>query len=136
MAKKRLKVVVDTNWWVSFAMNPLKSQLASLLLDDTIDFIGSLELQEELFSVIDRPELSRFFKGNAINELHEIFSKAVSVKSVSSEVTVCRDPKDNFLLALCKDAHADFLITGDKDLLALQQFEQTTILSMSDFLLI
>lgn len=52
---------------------------------------------------------------------------------VISEVDVCRDPKDNFLLALAKDSQADFLITGDKDLLILEQFADSLILTFADF---
>ena len=43
---------------------------------------------------------------------------------IQSVVTVCRDPKDNYLLALAKDAKADFLITGDQDLLVLKIFRR------------
>jgi predicted nucleic acid-binding protein len=40
-------------------------------------------------------------------------------------VKVSPDPKDDFLLALCKDGRADYLLTGNKiDLLDLKQFEQ------------
>ncbi|MFN0035958.1 MAG: putative toxin-antitoxin system toxin component, PIN family [Saprospiraceae bacterium] len=134
MPKRKVKVIVDTNWWVSFAMNPTKSQMASLLLDDAIEFVGSAELQDEVLSVINRPELARYFSGNALRELKGIFLKSVAIQVVTSEVEVCRDPKDNFLLALCRDAKADFLITGDKDLLSLRRFENTAILSMTEFL--
>ena len=46
----------------------------------------------------------------------------------------CRDVKDNYLLALSKDADADYLITGDKDLLVLKQFENTLIVTLPQFL--
>ena len=52
---------------------------------------------------------------------------------VNSEITICRDSKDNFLLALAKDAGADFLITGDKDLLSLKTFGNTKIISLNEF---
>jgi uncharacterized protein len=54
--------------------------------------------------------------------------------TVTSEVSLCRDEDDNFLLALAKDSKADFLITGDKDLLVLKQFENTSILTLTEFL--
>jgi putative PIN family toxin of toxin-antitoxin system len=38
---------------------------------------------------------------------------------VSTKVALSRDPKDDHYLSLCKGAKADFLITGDKDLLSL-----------------
>jgi predicted nucleic acid-binding protein len=48
-------------------------------------------------------------------------------------VQVCRDPNDDFLLALCKDGKANFLLSGDKDLLVIDVFETTQIVSLSDF---
>lgn len=53
---------------------------------------------------------------------------------VESKAEICRDLKDNFLLSLSKDSKADFLITGDKDLLDLKQFESTKIITMTEFL--
>lgn len=53
--------------------------------------------------------------------------------TVSSAVDVSRDPEDNFLLSLALDGKADFLITGDKDLLSLKKFESTEIITIADF---
>jgi predicted nucleic acid-binding protein len=38
---------------------------------------------------------------------------------VSTHLSLSRDAKDDHYLSLCKEAQADFLITGDKDLLNL-----------------
>jgi len=51
----------------------------------------------------------------------------------TSIVEVCRDPKDNYLLALAKGGEADFLISGDEDLLILKRFEDTEVVLISDF---
>jgi putative PIN family toxin of toxin-antitoxin system len=53
--------------------------------------------------------------------------------SVQSNIQICRDPKDNFLLSLALDSEADFLITGDKDLLEIAQFKKTRIITISRF---
>jgi len=53
--------------------------------------------------------------------------------NVFSKVDICRDAKDNYLLSLAIDAKIDFLITGDKDLLSLQQIETTKIINFKDF---
>lgn len=50
-----------------------------------------------------------------------------------SEPNLCRDPKDNFLLGLAFDGKADFLITGDDDLLEIGSFYQTKIIAWSSF---
>src|SRR5437867_8922528 len=47
---------------------------------------------------------------------------------VQTHLSICRDPKDNAYLSLAKAVSADFLITGDKDLLAISQ----KILSKAD----
>lgn len=52
---------------------------------------------------------------------------------VSSVVEICKDAKDNFLLALAKDSQADFLVTGDADLLIIKKFEHTEILTYTEF---
>ena len=54
--------------------------------------------------------------------------------TVTSEVSLCRDEDDNFLLALAIDSKADFSITGDKDLLVLKKVENTSIISLPEFL--
>ena len=51
-----------------------------------------------------------------------------------SIVTICRDPNDNFLLALAKDGNADYLLTGDKDLLELKKSGKTKIKTITSFI--
>lgn len=49
------------------------------------------------------------------------FEPFIDLIKVECIVAICRDPNDNFLLALAKDGKADYLLTGDKDLLELQK---------------
>ncbi|WP_267921634.1 putative toxin-antitoxin system toxin component, PIN family [Nostoc favosum] len=55
--------------------------------------------------------------------------------NIMSEVNLCRDAKDNYLLALAKDSDANFLLTGDQDLLEITKFETTEIITYKEFLL-
>lgn len=63
-----------------------------------------------------------------------ILEPFIDLVEVTSIVTACRDPKDNFLLALAKDGKADYLLTGDGDLLELIKFGKTKIVTISSFL--
>ncbi len=45
----------------------------------------------------------------------------------------CRDKKDNFLLDLSVSGHADYLVTGDDDLLTLNPFYGIQIVSYRTF---
>lgn len=62
------------------------------------------------------------------------FEPFIDLIEVDSIVTVCRDLKDNFLLALAKDGKADYLLTGDKDLLTLTKFGKTKIKTITAFI--
>jgi len=52
---------------------------------------------------------------------------------VTSRVKLGRDVNDYYLLSLSRDARADFLITGDPDLLKIEKYSRTKILSMKQF---
>jgi hypothetical protein len=85
-------------------------------------------------TVIKRPKFRRFFNLEETENLIDIIQEYAQFIEVTSEVTLCRDVKDNFLLSLSKDSQADYLITGDKDLLELKEFESTKILTMTEFI--
>jgi predicted nucleic acid-binding protein len=53
--------------------------------------------------------------------------------SINLDIALCRDPEDDYLLALAHDSNADFLITGDKDLLVLKKINNADIINYSDF---
>jgi putative PIN family toxin of toxin-antitoxin system len=88
---------------------------------------------EEFMEVVRRPKFEKYFGEDDISELLSLFEYYGHLVSVDSTVAVCRDHKDNFLLALAKDGVADYLITGDKDLLDVGTFEGTRILSFNAF---
>ncbi len=81
----------------------------------------STELIDEIELTISKPKLKRFFGTNGIDEMLSGFDPFIDRIEVDTMKTVCREPKDNFLLALSKDVKADILLTGDKDLLELKK---------------
>ena len=69
-----------------------------------------------------------------LEKMLNAFGAFIDLIEIKSSVSVRRDPKDDFLLSLAKDGKADYLITGDKDLLNLGKFKKTKILTITDFL--
>ena len=61
------------------------------------------------------------------------FEPFIDLINVQSIVTICRDPKDNFLLALAKDSKADYLLTGDNDLLDIKKLDKTKTITINNF---
>lgn len=134
MAKKADKIIIDTNLWISFLITKNFRKLDNRIKTRTIRIVFSLELIEELLMVINRPKFKKYFIKSDIEKLIDLFDVYGEIFDVKSNVDLCRDKKDNFLLALAKDSQANYLITGDKDLLELKTFEATKIILITDYL--
>lgn len=126
-----VRVVADANAWVSRYLTPrgvVAARLRYLVRSSRFTLIFSKELRDEITEVIRRDKFRRFIQPDELKRyLRQVASYALSL--TSSTIAVCRDPKDNYLLGLSLDARADFLITGDKDLLVLGRFGSTEIVS-------
>jgi uncharacterized protein len=122
MQNRVSRIIIDTNLWISFLITKDFAKLDEILFSRHGILIFSQELLDEFLEVVRRPKFRRFFSGTEIVELLETIDD------------ICRDSKDNFLLSLSVDGNADFLLTGDKDLLELAKFGETRIITISDFL--
>jgi len=132
-SQKPSRVIVDTNLWISFLIGRELQNLKDLLISNRIQLITSDQLIHEVKLVVARPKLEKYFSHDKVSEflsLLEIISLKFDIKDVEK---VCRDPKDDFLLALAKRSKANFLITGDKDLLEIGQYGRTEILTARKF---
>lgn len=128
------KIIIDTNLWISFLIGKSFTNLKSLIVEQQIKIIISEQLLTEIRTVTQRPKLTKYFPPQKVEDFLE-FLESIAIKiKITSKVTLCRDPKDNFLLALAKDSRADYLLTGDNDLLTLNHFENTKILKYIDFI--
>lgn len=133
MANKPLRVVVDTNIFISFLISNSFSKFDKYLKEDKIQLLFSDELLNEFLSVIKRPKLKKYFADKDVKLLLEGVQHHAQFIEVKSSLNICRDEKDNFLLALCVDGKANYLLTGDDDLLVLKKVKQTRIIKMADF---
>jgi len=80
-----------------------------------------------------RDKFDRYIGQQArIELLRQIATRAEWFNS-SEKIHDCRDPKDNKFLELAVACHANFLITGDEDLLTLNPFRKTRILTLYEF---
>ena len=131
---KTKKVILDTNLWISFLITGNYSKLDRLLDSDDLKLVFSLELIEEFISVAKRPKLTKYFKESDLEGLLKLFDNYGIIVEVNSDLDLCRDTKDNFLLNLAVDGKVDYLVTGDKDLLILEKIEGTKIITITELL--
>lgn len=134
MAKSADRIIIDTNLWISFLLMKDYCKLDAIFANGLATLIFSAELLEEFVGVAQKQKFKKYFSPEDLQELLLKISERADFIKVHSKVALCRDPKDDFLLALAKDGNADYLITGDKDLLDLKEFGRTKIISIAEYL--
>jgi putative PIN family toxin of toxin-antitoxin system len=122
-SRRRLRVVIDTNLFVSGMTNRigLPRQLLRNWFDERVELLLSGEQHAELIDVFGRPAIIQRYQ-LGFEELAELFaglSAAERITPASPLPLAVRDPKDEPILATALDGKADYLVTGDKDLLVL-----------------
>lgn len=128
----KYQVVVDTNIFISaYLWGGKPAEIINLWYLEQIELLASSYLISEILLVLTRYEYSE----KELNILQKVFRKQATIILPKSTIDICRDPKDNFILDLCVAGKADYLITGDKDLLALKKLGQTQIFKPKEFLL-
>ena len=128
-----MRVVFDTNIFVSAFVIPgslaEKAILKIIEGDDTL--LLSKEMLDELLHVLsnkfdrDREEISR---------LAVILSEMVEWVRPTLRISVLNDEPDNRILECAVSGKADFIVTGDKKMLGLKEYEKTKIISLKAYL--
>ena len=130
---KKTRLVVDANCWVSSLLKPRFRVRLNIVFGAVYHLMVSEELFRDLASAIRKPYLAKQISQADYESLVLQLRSDAELVDVHSTVEICRDPKDSFLLALAKDGNADYLITGDEDLLVLKKFGQTKIVKLNEF---
>lgn len=128
-----MRLVIDTNIWMHYLIQSSLKHLDLIITDSDTEILFSKELINEFLDVSARPKFTRYFTSEDVSELLLLLESRFPPIEVKSVVNACRDERDNFLLALAKDGNADYLITGDNDLLIIKNFEKTKIVSLAEF---
>jgi putative PIN family toxin of toxin-antitoxin system len=134
MAKRKVRIVLDTNWYISATINQ-RSRLQIYELLDNINFVilFSNEILSEFNEVIRLDKFKKIISQEQITRFMNLVISKIEYIEIKSELTGSRDINDNFLLSLSFDGKADYLITGDTDLLVLKETGSTKILTLNDF---
>ena len=96
--------------------------------------LASLDTLEELVRTLRRPKLAAYITAAEREAFLEAFSATVELVEVKERLALCRDPHDDKFLELAVAGGADYLITGDADLLVMERFRTTAILAPAAFL--
>lgn len=135
MAKNdNYRVVIDPNIYLSYLIGKRLGALELIIKDPDAILIIAENLIIELKLKITHPKFKKYFDSKTALDFVDFLAQRCQMANIESVATVCRDVKDNYLLALAKDTNAHFLITGDEDLLVLSKFGNTQIIRFKDFI--
>ncbi|MBD2483492.1 putative toxin-antitoxin system toxin component, PIN family [Planktothrix sp. FACHB-1365] len=131
----KLKIVFDCNVVISAFL--FKNSYPRLALEKAKKYhiiLVSDSIIQELETVIKRNKFDRYISMKIREELLKDLIVVAEQINPNELITDCRDPKDNKYLELAVSGKAQYIITGDKDLLILNPFREIKILQPDEFL--
>ena len=132
-SQKSVKVIFDTNIWISFLIGKQLQSIKDLIVNEQITIVLNDQLINEIVLVTQRPKLQKYFSQQKVIELLDFLNIIGHTFHTKATHSFLKDPKDDFLLDLIDASKADFLVTGDKDLTELRNFKTARILSPAEF---
>ena len=133
-----IQAVIDTNILVRAFIRPQGTvgPVLSELRDGRYLLVYSDELLKELVEVLGRPRLRTKYQieEQQMRDLLDLIVLRGEPVLPIRKIGACRDPDDNAVLEAAVAARADFIVSGDEDLLVLHPFEGIPIVGPADFL--
>ena len=133
-----MRVVIDTGIFVSALIRPQGRTGAVLLAlkENRFTLIYSTDILVEIIDVLGRDKFRNKYHitPDKIATLIDLIRLRGELVIPSQKVTACRDPKDDIFLEAALEGDAEFLVSGDFDLLDMQSFENIVILRVAEFL--
>ena len=128
-----VRLVVDTNLMIRALLSPGPARQFFKLAPLHHSIVYHAEQLLELREVAARPRLK--IMPEAVNELIDRIERyGDRVESDLDAHHECRDPKDNYVLALALAAAAEMILTEDDDLLVLDPWRGIRIVRLFQFL--
>ena len=129
------RFVVDTNVLASHLLLPESvSGQALWLALSAGDMLVSDATLTELATVINRPKFDKYISKPARRKFFEVLAPLCINVEIIQTIQASRDPKDDKFLEVAINGSADFILTGDTDLLELHPFHEIPIYSPWQFL--
>jgi putative PIN family toxin of toxin-antitoxin system len=131
----RVRLVLDSNTVVSGLLwHGTPSQLIDAALEKRVELFTSDALLLELEDVLPRSKFARRLaaSGLSIEQLVARYALLAQLVEPASIGRTAADPDDDHVLACALAARADFIVSGDADLLALKSYQNIPIVSASE----
>ena len=130
-----MKVLFDTNLWISFMIGRRLSSLADVLNRQDVEVYVSEQLLDEIRTVISRPKFDNLISKETRYYFFEMVYDVCQITDITVQAdSPIRDIKDLYLLSMAESVPVDYIISGDKDLIDLGSHTNIPILKYSEFI--
>ena len=129
-----MKVVFDSNIFISaFVIPGSQAEKAILkMIQSNHSLIISKEIIDEILSVLTRKfSMDR----EAVSRTAVYLADLSSIVRATQKIKVLKDEPDNRILECAVAGGAEMIVTGDKAMLSLKQFEGIKIISLKEYLM-
>ncbi len=141
-ASSSTRVILDVNIYLSYLLDPANpnrtiTRIMDRLFSGYFRLVIPAELIDELTLAARRKPYfrERLTERDVRNLMSLLQAKADAPPRLSDIPGVVRDPKDDYLIAHAILGRVDFLVTGDRDLLALDgEVDPMRIVTAAEFL--
>lgn len=127
------RVVIDTNIWISFLIGKHLAGLHRHIDSGRVEVVTCEAQLRELADVLNRPRIRKYISEVQAETFLDLLCEIALMVEPVQGPTICRDPKDDYLLYMAIAAQADYLVSGDNDLLTLDYIVDTKIITYTDF---
>ncbi|MCL2329222.1 MAG: putative toxin-antitoxin system toxin component, PIN family [Bacteroidetes bacterium] len=128
----RKEVVFDVNIFVSYIIGNRLGEIFDMVFNRNIRLYRNAEMRAELIDVISRTKFQT--KLTAPVAAYVDFFEKVTIPFETVEVFKdCPDPKDNYLFDLAYQTNSNYLVSGDKKVLATPVRKSLSVISLSIF---
>jgi putative PIN family toxin of toxin-antitoxin system len=133
-----IRAVSDTNLLVSYLIAhrpPIATLIDQHLAQEHFILVSGAVLLEELDRVLRYPRLQRYYTEQMRTQYVALVAALGAIVELPESVPrICRDPDDDWVIACAVAGEADVIVSGDEDLLTLNQVGTIPVLSAAQFL--
>ena len=133
-----MKAVLDTNVLIAATLirGGNEAKVLRAWRSGAFELVISPPILDEFARALAYPKIRRVsgLSEQEVISLVEDLARASFLVLGDLSVKACRDPDDDKFLAAGLQGEADYVVSGDKDLLALQEFRGVTIVTPRVFL--
>ena len=127
-----MNIIIDTNVFISAVFfGGVPQKIIEAVVRENVSAFATREIVAEYEEIVQEMESRK--QGKLRQNMLTPFLEKLHMIVPKTKVAVCRDPDDDKFISCAIDAGAIYIVSGDKDLLALESYGNIEIVTAKEF---